>query len=119
MKKRENIQHKRCVQGVINKTKTTHNCLREQAINVSGDYHFLDVIGHPHKDKEEFFKPFVAECETNMNTAQARSNKLDMLEWKKRYPEGEIFQISTEDEFDASKLNKKPKNTFNAGGFKK
>lgn len=121
MKKRENIQHKRCVQGIFNRTKASHSCLREHPVNVNGDWHYLDVLGVPNSpENKKLFKSFAIECETNMNTAQARSNKIDLLAWKEQQREDvEIAQITNESEFDINKLKKKPKNPFNSGGFRR
>lgn len=105
-------KHKECVQGVINKTKASHSCYKEYPINRNGDYHFLDVVGHPHPDKPNL-KSFATECESESSKPQQESNKLDLLEWKKHFPDGEIFQINDASQMDTNKLKK---NQF--GGFK-
>lgn len=105
-------KHKKCVQDVNNKVKGTHNCLREYPINRNGDFHFIDIVGHPHPDKKNL-KPFAVECESESSKSQQESNRLDLLEWKKHYPEGEISQINDASQMD---LNRLKKNKF--GGWR-
>ncbi|MFH1802813.1 MAG: hypothetical protein ABH864_05200 [archaeon] len=99
-------KHKDCVQGIINKTKSTHNCTKEHIINRNGDFHFLDVVGFPHADKKNFWKPFAAECENKSSNLQRQSNQEDVLEFKRRYPESEVFQVDSAEKFDTNKLRK-------------
>ncbi len=111
-------KHKACVQGVINKTKNTHSCFKEMPINRDGNFHYLDVVGFPHPDKPDL-KPFACECEDGSSNPQQESNLNDLREFKKHYPESEIFQIEEAEDLDVSKLRKKPKNPFNSGGFRR
>ena len=98
-------QHKKCAQGVVNKLKGTHLCQKEFPIFRNGDIHFIDAVGFPHKSKS-FLKPIAVECEWGSSKLQQESNKLDLLEFKKRYPEAEIFQVNDSEEVNFSKLKK-------------
>ena len=98
-------KHKTCIQDVINKTKTTHSCYKEYPISRNGNFHFIDTVGFPHPDKTHL-KPFATECEDGSSSPQRESNKLDLLEFKKHYPDSEIFQIESADELDTKKLVK-------------
>jgi len=97
--------HKQCVMDVANLVKKTHSTYKEYPINRLGDYHYLDLIGHP-LSEEVNFKPFALECESGSSKSQQESNKLDLQEFKKRFPESEIFQINNANEFDINKLKK-------------
>lgn len=95
-----NKKHKECVEGCKNKL-FKHNCRRETAIHRSG-WHFLDLECHPHDKKK--FKPVAIECECGSGMPQRQSNYQDLLEWRKKNPDGEIFQIENSDELDVNKL---------------
>ena len=73
--------HKKCVQDTINKVKETHSCYKEYPIVRNGNYHFIDVVGHPHPNKKHL-KSFATECESGSSKLQQESNKLDLIEFK-------------------------------------
>lgn len=103
-----NKQHKKCVFGVINKLKRTHQSIREYPIFRRGNIHFIDVISFPHDDKPHL-KPVACECESDSPKSQRESNLLDLKEFKKRYSDCEIFQVTDADEVDLKRLIKQPK----------
>jgi len=106
MKMAQNKRHKLCVQNSKNKIKGSHNCLKESTIFRNSDVHYLDLECHPINPKS--FKPCAIECECNSSKLQRESNKLDLLEWKKENPTGEIFQIENAEQFDINKLKRFP-----------
>jgi|SRR3989339_1161631 len=101
----QNKEHKQCVQNINNQVKNTHSCYKEYPIFRNGDVHFLDIVGHPNSsENENLYRPFSAECECGSSKLQQNSNKIDLQEWMRRYPEGVIFQVKSADEFDIGKL---------------
>jgi hypothetical protein len=100
--KKMNKEHKQCVQESNNKLVKTHNCKKETPLYRNG-WRFLDLECHP---TNENFKSTAIECECGSSKSQRESNHLDLLEWKKRNSEGEIFQINSSNEIDISKIRK-------------
>ncbi len=99
----QNKEHKECVQKTINHLKSTHLCNKEHPIFREGNIHFLDVVGFPH-DAKSNLKPFAVECECGSSRLQQESNKKDLEEFKKRYPESKVFQVKSFREIDFNKL---------------
>jgi|SRR3989344_4412748 len=101
----QNKQHKKCVQDTINRIKKTHLCQKEYPVFRNGDIHFLDAVGFPHKERTDL-KPIAVECECGSSKPQQESNKMDLLEFKKRYPEAEVFQVNNAEQIDFNRLKK-------------
>ena len=98
--------HKKCVQDVHNRLKSSHQCHKEYPLfRDGGNVHFIDTVGFPHADKQHF-KPIAVECESGSSASQRESNKRDLEEFKRRYPEAEIFQVGNADEIDFEKLKR-------------
>lgn len=97
--------HKKCVQDVINRVKSTHLCKKEYPVFRDGNLHFLDVVGMPHPDKKEM-KPIAVECECGSSNLQRASNMQDLIEFRRRYPDVEIFQVNGAREIDFNRLRK-------------
>jgi len=111
----QNKDHKKCVQDTINKLKKTHLCQKEFPIFREGNLHFLDTVGFPHREKS-YLKPIAIECECGSSKTQQESNRLDLLEFKKRYPQAEIFQVGDSEEINFKRLlrfSQPPKNKIN------
>nr|MBI4157074.1 hypothetical protein [Candidatus Woesearchaeota archaeon] len=98
-------EHKKCVQGVHNRLKSTHQCFKEFPIFREGNVHFIDTVGFPHKDRP-YLKPIAVECECGSSKPQQESNRSDLTEFKKRYPEAEVFQVNKAEEIDYDKLKR-------------
>ena len=103
-KSKQNKEHRRCVFEARNRVKGSHSCLAEVPICRDGNWHFLDLECHNLNPNS---KPFALECENKSSRLQRDSNWKDLLEWKRRNPEGEIFQVESVDEIDFNKLKKK------------
>lgn len=105
----QNKLHKKCVQDVHNRLKGTHQCYKEYPLfRDGGNVHFIDTVGFPHSDKQHL-KPIAVECESGSSASQRESNKRDLEEFKKRYPETEIFQVGGADEVDFERLKRNSK----------
>jgi len=103
--------HKKCVQDIHNKLKHTHQCYKEYPVFREGNVHFIDTVGFPHKDKINF-KPVAVECESRSSKPQQESNRHDLAEFKKRYPDAEIFQVNNAEEVDFKRLNRMEQRPF-------
>ena len=77
----------------------------------NGNVHFIDTVGFPHKDKINF-KPVAVECESRSSKPQQESNRHDLAEFKKRYPDAEIFQVNNAEEVDFKRLNRMEQRPF-------
>jgi len=108
--------HKKCAQDVINRLKETHLCHKEFPIFREGNMHFIDGVGFPHKDKPHL-KPIAVECEVGSSKLQRESNMLDLLEFKKRYPDSEVFQVESVEEVDFGKLRRFQRPSFQQRRF--
>ena len=105
--------HKQCVQDIHNKLKLTHQCHKEYPLFRDGNVHFIDTVGFPHKDKPHL-KPIAVECESGSGKPQQESNMNDLIEFRRRYPDAEIFQVNHAEQIDFNKLRK-----INGPGFSK
>ena len=99
----QNKEHRICVQQIINILKKTHQSYKELPIFRNSNVHFIDVVAFPHQDKPHL-KPMGAECECNSGKKQRISNAKDLLEFKKRYPDAEIFQVNNSNQIDWRRL---------------
>ena len=99
----QNKQHKNCVQGVINTIKKTHQSFKEYPIFRNSDVHFIDVVAFPHQDRP-YLRPLGVECECGSAKKQRISNARDLLEFKKRYPDAEIFQVDNAGQINWKRL---------------
>ena len=86
----QNKDHKTCVMGCKNKLNGKYNCLRESPIFRDGKVHLIDLECHTDNPS---LKPVAVECECGSGKLQRESNRLDLLEWKKKNPTGETFQF--------------------------
>lgn len=98
-------QHKICVQKSKEKLNQTHNCRKESPIFRNGSWHFLD-LECPSVNNN--FRDMALECECGSSRPQRESNKLDLLEWKRKNSEGAIFQIENAEQFNLHQLRKQP-----------
>lgn len=102
----ESKEHKLCKMKCQNFLAGTHNCRTEVPIHRNGSWNLLD-LECPSINKN--YKDCAIECEVDSNNAQRESNRLDLLEWKRKNPQGEIFQIESPEELKLSRLKKNSK----------
>jgi len=105
----ESRKHKECIEDCKNKLTQSHNCRRESLIYRDG-WKYLDLECYPHNSSTD--KPTAIECECNSGRLQRQSNREDLLEWKRKNPEGVAWQIEDASQLDVDKIKKKPKPQF-------
>jgi len=96
-------KHKQEVENCRHKLSESHSCKRETPIYRRG-WRFLDLECHPLNPAQ--FKPTAVEIEVNSSKPQRESNKLDLMEWKKKNTDGIAFQIENSNQLDINKLRK-------------
>ena len=102
-------EHKQEVQKCKDKLAGSHSCFKESPIYRNG-WHYLDLECHPIDSKK--FKSTAIEVENKSNKYNRESNYRDLLTWKEKNKEGEIFQITNSEELDVKKLTKSPYSKF-------
>lgn len=104
----ESARHKECKRRFKEMLSETHSCRTEVPL-WRRIWNRIDVECYPDGlQNEQNWLPVAAEFENESSKLQRESNWKDLLAWKKKNPEGKIFQVEDPEEIDINELKRKP-----------